>query len=132
MAKAEKNDGLLPVKQQRKIALAEVEVKASGDLTKSARGPKRQYTEEELLQIVRDKAAELGRSPKKKEVPQCGMIKGRLGTWKRVLELAGLPPLNQALADDLRRRNAEMKKQRELQEKEACTQEVEQVVENEA
>jgi len=45
---------------------------------------------EELLDIVRKKAEELGRLPKKHEVIGFVCIKMRFGPWPRVLEKAGL------------------------------------------
>ena len=45
---------------------------------------------EELLDIVRKKAEELGRAPKKHEVIGFVCIKMRFGPWPRVLEKAGL------------------------------------------
>ena len=50
----------------------------------------RSTDDDELLQIVRDKAFELGRPPKKSEVIGFVYIKSRLGPWPRVLEKAGL------------------------------------------
>lgn len=47
-------------------------------------------TDEELLEIVRKKAEELGRAPKKHEVPGFICLKMRFGPWPRVLEKAGL------------------------------------------
>lgn len=47
-------------------------------------------SDEELLDIVRNKANELGRAPKKHEVLGFVLIKSRFGPWPRVLEKAGL------------------------------------------
>lgn len=44
----------------------------------------------ELLNIVKEKAEELGRVPKKHEVLGFVLIKSRFGPWPRVLEKAGL------------------------------------------
>ena len=53
---------------------------------------KHNYTDEELLQMIRDKAEELGRAPKKGEVPECYRIKSRFGTWYKSVIAAGLEP----------------------------------------
>ncbi len=53
---------------------------------------KHKYTEEELLQMIRDKAEELGRAPKKSEVPECYRIKNRFGPWYESVMAAGLEP----------------------------------------
>ncbi len=47
-------------------------------------------TDKELLDVVRKKAEELGRLPKKHEVVGFVCIKARFGPWPRVLEKAGL------------------------------------------
>lgn len=50
----------------------------------------KRYTDEELLQYLRNCAVELGHTPLKKEVPGFTYLKSRLGPWPRVLEKAGL------------------------------------------
>lgn len=52
-------------------------------------------TDEQLYQRLRDLAAELGRIPKKSEVPGSGYIKTRLGNWPRIMEQAGIKPVRQ-------------------------------------
>ena len=47
-------------------------------------------SDEELLNIVRNKANELGRPPKKTETIGFVCLKMRFGPWPRVLEKAGL------------------------------------------
>ena len=47
-------------------------------------------SDSELLDIVRKRAEELGRTPKKHEVIGFVCIKMRFGPWPRVLEKAGL------------------------------------------
>ena len=47
-------------------------------------------SDEELLDIVRNKANELGRPPKKTETIGFVCLKMRFGPWPRVLEKAGL------------------------------------------
>ena len=50
------------------------------------------YTDEELLQIIRDKTEELGRLPLKSDIPEYHFIKCRFGPWPRALEAAGVKP----------------------------------------
>ena len=57
---------------------------------------KYKYTDEELLQMIRDKAEELGRAPKKSEVPECYRIKNRFGPWYKAITAAGLEPFKGA------------------------------------
>lgn len=47
-------------------------------------------SDEELLDIVRNKAKELGRLPKKSETIGFVLLKIRFGPWPRVLEKAGV------------------------------------------
>lgn len=49
-----------------------------------------QKTDEELLDVVRKYTEELGRVPKREEVPGSRYIKSRFGPWPRVLERAGV------------------------------------------
>lgn len=49
------------------------------------------YTEEELIEILQNKAKELGRSPKIKEVKQGVTIAYRFGSFNNALMAAGLP-----------------------------------------
>ncbi len=51
-------------------------------------------SDEQLYQYLRDIADELGRIPKKSEVPAFGYIKSRLGSWPRILEKAGIKPVH--------------------------------------
>lgn len=50
----------------------------------------KKYTDEELLKIVSDKALELGRIPKSKEVVQNWAVSNRFGSWNKALKAAGL------------------------------------------
>lgn len=50
----------------------------------------RLYTDEELLDIIRKKQKELGRTPKFTEVSQCKTIQDRFGSWNEGLKKAGL------------------------------------------
>ena len=47
-------------------------------------------TDEELLDIIRNRAKELGRPPKRTEIPASHYFKHRFGPWPRVLEQAGV------------------------------------------
>ncbi|MEC0394649.1 hypothetical protein P8832_23105 [Bacillus subtilis] len=53
---------------------------------------KKTYTEENLIEILRQKAKELGRSPKTKEVKQWKTIKNHFGSYNTGLKAAGLTP----------------------------------------
>ncbi|APR02582.1 TPA: homing endonuclease associated repeat-containing protein [Clostridium botulinum] len=48
-----------------------------------------QYTDDELLNIIRSKTKELGRIPYLKEIKQCRIISKRFGSWNNALILAG-------------------------------------------
>ncbi|MBD5589367.1 homing endonuclease associated repeat-containing protein [Clostridium botulinum] len=50
---------------------------------------KDQYTDDELLNIIKSKTKELGRIPYLKEVKQCNIISKRFGSWNNALNLAG-------------------------------------------
>ncbi|NFH40788.1 homing endonuclease associated repeat-containing protein [Clostridium sporogenes] len=52
-------------------------------------GYKKSYTDEELLQQIRDKYKELKRIPKVIEIKSYGTIIKRFGNWRKALELAG-------------------------------------------
>ncbi|UBF35392.1 MULTISPECIES: homing endonuclease associated repeat-containing protein [Bacillus] len=49
------------------------------------------YTKEQLINILRQKAKELGRSPKRKEVKQFQTIVKQFGSFREGLKEAGLP-----------------------------------------
>ncbi|MCY9308676.1 hypothetical protein MOF23_06765 [Bacillus inaquosorum] len=51
---------------------------------------KKQYTKEELIAILQQKAKELGRTPKAKEIKQYKSILNLFGSYKKALEAAGL------------------------------------------
>lgn len=53
----------------------------------------RKYTDRDFLKILRDKAGELGRTPKRREVRQNFAISARFGSWNNALKAAGLNPL---------------------------------------
>lgn len=48
----------------------------------------------EMLHVVLQMYRTLGYTPTKQEVPNAGSLKKRFRTWKRVMEAAGLPYLN--------------------------------------
>ena len=50
------------------------------------------YTKEELIEILQQKAKELGRTPKKREIKQSATIRKRFGSFHKGLEAAGLTP----------------------------------------
>ena len=54
-------------------------------------------TDEELLKRLKNLAEELGRLPKKEDVPGAYYIKQRLGPWPRIMEKAGLKPVSASL-----------------------------------
>ncbi len=59
-------------------------------------------SDEQLFQYLRDIANELGRIPKKSEVPAFGYIKSRLGNWPRILEKAGIKPVRKKLVEEIK------------------------------
>ena len=52
----------------------------------------KKYTNKELLQIIRDKAEELGRRPAQIDIRHAETIRHRFGYWNKALELAGFEP----------------------------------------
>lgn len=50
--------------------------------------------DEALLDGLRERARALGRSPKVSETPDAARLKARFGLWKRALQAAGLPGMN--------------------------------------
>ncbi|MFB7351122.1 homing endonuclease associated repeat-containing protein [Bacillus thuringiensis] len=54
---------------------------------------KREYTKEELIEIIQEKARELHRTPKINEIKHVTLIRNEFGSWKKALEAAGLPAL---------------------------------------
>lgn len=47
-------------------------------------------SDEEIYQMIRDKASELGKIPSKADIPGAGFLKIRFGPWPRLLEAAGV------------------------------------------
>lgn len=52
----------------------------------------KKYTDEDLIEILQQKAKELGRPPKTREVRQWGTIINHFGSFDKALEAAGLTP----------------------------------------
>ena len=50
------------------------------------------YTKEELLNIIKAKTEELGRTPNSIEIPQASSIIRYFGSWNKALEAAGMKP----------------------------------------
>lgn len=67
-----------------------------------------QMSDEELLEVIRQKAEELGRRPLKSEMELTWYLKERFGPWTRMLERAGLKPASKT---HQRRRNTSRRKQ---------------------
>lgn len=67
----------------------------------------RELNDEELLDVIRKKAKELGRPPKKVEVPASHYFKQKFGPWPRVLEAAGVKVVSKRY---LRRKRARKEK----------------------
>lgn len=62
-------------------------------MNKKPRKRKNKYTDEYLKNVLLNKAEELGRTPKKREVPHYSIMLERLGngSWLKVIELVNLP-----------------------------------------
>jgi hypothetical protein len=69
------------------------ETEAQNDLRSSYISLYRLESDEQIYQRLRCLAAELGRPPNKADVPGFDYIKSRLGSWPRILELAGVKPV---------------------------------------
>ena len=55
-------------------------------------GRRKKYSKEQLIEILQQKAKELGRSPMQKEIKQFGAIKRHFGSFNEALKTAGLTP----------------------------------------
>ncbi|KRT93063.1 MULTISPECIES: homing endonuclease associated repeat-containing protein [Bacillus] len=55
-----------------------------------AAGVTEKYADDDLLDLIKDKYRELGRPPKKNEVPKSRLIVKRFGSFKGALKLAGI------------------------------------------
>ena len=53
------------------------------------------YSDEELLDIIRRRTAELGRLPTRNDIEECHLIHKRFGPWPRALEAAGVKPVGE-------------------------------------
>jgi len=62
----------------------------------------KKYSDEELLQMLRDEFKRLGRAPSSKKMKHIRIYTARFGTWNNALELAGLPTLrrNKNMSDE--------------------------------
>lgn len=78
-------------------------------------------SDEELLDVLRQRAAELGHLPTKNDIPGHEYFKQRFGPWPRILEAAGLKPVSET---HLRRKDKYKKKHTELRKRstEKCRQ----------
>jgi hypothetical protein len=74
------------------------------------------YTEEQMLDYLRRLAGHIGHAPTSKECIGFALIKGRLGTWPRILERAGLKEAKDRKAIRLQNR---LRQERKLAEKKA-------------
>lgn len=73
-------------------------------------------SDEELLDVLRQRAEELGRLPIKEDVTGAAYFKQRFGPWPRILEAAGLKPVSET---HLRRKDKYKKKHTELRKRSA-------------
>ena len=71
-------------------------------------------SDEELLDVLRRRASELGRLPIKDDVACAAYFKQRFGPWPRILEQAGLKPVSE---QHLRRKEKYKKKHTELRKR---------------
>ncbi|MEX3914329.1 hypothetical protein AB4672_21385 [Bacillus paralicheniformis] len=55
-------------------------------------GRRKKYSKEQLIEILQQKAKELGRSPMQREIKQFGAIKRHFGSFNKALKTAGLTP----------------------------------------
>lgn len=53
---------------------------------------KKKYSDEDLLNIIKNKASSLGRAPYKREIKNSPTICNRFGTWNNAIKIAGLTP----------------------------------------
>ena len=70
-------------------------------------------SDEELLDVLRQRAAELGRLPIKEDVTGAAYFKQRFGPWPRILEQAGLKPVSEKhlhRKEKYRKKHTEMRK----------------------
>lgn len=73
----------------------------------------RTLSDEQLLDIIREKTKQLGRPPKKNEVPAAGYFKHRFGPWPRILEAAGVKPVSEVYARRAESRKAKHQAKRQ-------------------
>ena len=58
------------------------------------------YTDVELLNIIKNKAKELGRTPKRREISQHNTIRDRFGSWNNAVNKANLKENNNCIYTD--------------------------------
>lgn len=73
-----------------------------------------QDTDQELCQLLWQQAAELGRSPKYKEIPGYRLYEQRFGSWNEALTAAGLATVGKHPVTKLPRYMEEVERQKEL------------------
>ena len=71
-------------------------------------------SDEALLDVLRQKAEELGRLPTKSDVACFVYFKYRFGPWPRILEKAGLKPVSEG---NLRRKERNKRRQMEMRKR---------------
>ena len=71
-------------------------------------------TDSELCQLLWQQAAELGRSPKYKEIPGYRLYEQRFGSWNEALTAAGLATVGKYPVTKLSRYIEEVERQKEL------------------
>ena len=76
-----------------------------------------EHTDLELIQLLRQKAIELGRSPKFREIPGYLLYEKRFGSWNGALAAAGLPSCGKSSITKLPRYMEEERRQKELYRK---------------
>lgn len=64
-----------------------------------------QETDEQVFARLRRQAEDLGRPPKRTEVPASDYLKTRFGPWPRILEKAGLKEISQRRLEKLAKKN---------------------------
>lgn len=70
-------------------------------------------TDEEMLDLVRQRAAELGHVPSKSEMKGVARLKARFGPWNRMLEAAGLKEISKRTQEKLVRKQEKLERKQE-------------------
>ena len=81
----------------------------------------KKLSDDQLLDIIREKNRELGRLPNRADVPASGYFQHRFGPWPRVLEAAGVKPVSEVYVRRAEARKAKhrAKRRREWEIREA-------------